>query len=364
MELFRILSMFLIIAHHYVMNSGIIAVGGPMDANPLGLRTLFLMVLGGWGKLGINCFVMITGYFMCTSRITAKKFAKLLFEIMFYKIVIFGVFSVTGYTPFSLKGLVKAVLPFTTLGQNFPGCFIMFYLLIPFINIAIQNMSEKQHVKLMLLLVFTYVILGTVFGDGVKFNYITWFAVIYVVAAYIRLYPKAVFEKTKLWGVLSLLALVGTAASILVMHYVDVKMGKGNGFYFVADSNKILAFATALCFFMFFKNVKMPNSKFINTAAASAFGVLLIHSGGDAMRNFVWVDLLQVTKMYDSSLLIVHVIGSVVGIYAVCAFLDFLRIRLIETPFFKLWDKVWPKVVAKWETLEEKICNKCNISEK
>ena len=117
--------MFLIIAHHYVVNSGILAAGGPMDSNPLALRTLFLMVWGGWGKLGINCFVLITGYFMCTSKITAKKFAKLLFEIMFYKIVIFTVFAIVGYTPFSLKGLVKAILPFTSIRQNFPGCFIM-----------------------------------------------------------------------------------------------------------------------------------------------------------------------------------------------------------------------------------------------
>lgn len=368
LELFRILSMFLIIAHHYVVNSGLLLPGGPMSTAPMAWRTLFLMVFGGWGKLGINCFVLITGYFMCTSKITAKKFAKLLFEIMFYKIVIFGVFAAVGYTPFSVKGLVKAILPFTSLRQNFPGCFIMFYLLIPFINVAIQSMTEKQHLRLILLLIFTYVILGTAFGNNVVFNYITWFIVIYVVAAYIRLYPKAIFDKTKLWGILSVLALIGTAASIIVLHYLGIKMGKPFGDLFgytlLVDSNRIVSFVTALCFFMFFKNVKIGYSKFINTAAASAFGVLLIHSGGDAMRKFVWVDLLKVTQMYDSSLLIVHALGCVVGIYAVCAVLDFLRIHLIETPFFKLWDKVWPKVVTKWETVEEKICKKCNISEK
>ena len=360
--------MFLIIAHHYVVNSGILAAGGPMDANPMALRTFFLMALGGWGKLGINCFVLITGYFMCKSRITAKKFAKLLLEIMFYKIVIFAVFTIVGYTPFSWKGLVKAILPFTSIKQNFPGCFIMFYLLIPFINIAIQNMTEKQHLRLMLLLLFTYVILGTVFGGNVVFNYITWFTVLYVVASYIRLYPKAIFESTKIWGVLSILALVGTIACIVVLHYLGVKLGKPHGDLFgyklLIDSNRIVSFVTALCFFMFFKNVKIGYSKFINTAAASAFGVLLIHSGGDAMRTFVWQDLLKVKEMYGSPLLIPHVIGSVIGIYAACAFLDFLRIRLIETPFFKLWDKVWPKVVSKWEVLEAKICKKWNISEK
>ena len=69
-ELFRIITMFFIVAHHYVVNSGLTLDDGPIAANPLSANSIFLLLFGAWGKIGINCFVMITGYFMCKSNIT------------------------------------------------------------------------------------------------------------------------------------------------------------------------------------------------------------------------------------------------------------------------------------------------------
>lgn len=73
LELYRIIVMLLIVAHHYVVNSGLTSIGGPISSNPISLKSLFLLLFGAWGKTGINCFVLITGYFMCKSQITLKK---------------------------------------------------------------------------------------------------------------------------------------------------------------------------------------------------------------------------------------------------------------------------------------------------
>ena len=111
LELFRIITMLLIVAHHYVVNSGLAGAGSPMQTNPSSLRTVFLYLFGAWGKTGINCFVLISGYFMCTSRITANKYAKLLFEVEFYRFVIYLVFVLTGYDQFTVSGFVKTMMP-------------------------------------------------------------------------------------------------------------------------------------------------------------------------------------------------------------------------------------------------------------
>ena len=95
-ELLRIITMFVIVAHHYVVNSGlmeVIAENGAMKGS-----SLFLLLFGWGGKTGINCFVMITGYFMCKSNITLKKFLKLLLEVEFYKILFYLIFLITGYS--------------------------------------------------------------------------------------------------------------------------------------------------------------------------------------------------------------------------------------------------------------------------
>lgn len=146
LELYRIICMLLIVAHHFVVNSGLTVADGPIYADPLSWRSLFLLLFGAWGKIGINCFVIITGYFMCMSRITARKFAKLLCEWMFYRIVIYAVFWATGYVPFTLKKLLLCLVPITEISTGFTSCFIVFFLFIPFMNELIRHLNEKQHV--------------------------------------------------------------------------------------------------------------------------------------------------------------------------------------------------------------------------
>ena len=86
-ELFRIITMLIIVAHHYVVNSGLLACID--EKSVLDLKDYFLLILGWGGKTGINCFVLITGYYMCKSKITFKKYMKLLAEVIFYSIVIY-----------------------------------------------------------------------------------------------------------------------------------------------------------------------------------------------------------------------------------------------------------------------------------
>ncbi len=333
-ELFRIISMWLIVAHHYVVNSGVVQIA---YQNPLSANSLFLFLFGGWGKMGINCFVLITGYFMCTSHITTKKFVKLLGELMFYRITIYAIFLFTGYTPFTLTGFVKMILPITQITDNFTGCFLMFYLCIPFLNILVENMKERQHVYLLILSLFMYTVMGTLPKFSVTMNYVSWFCVLYFISSYIRIYPKKIFASKKFWGFAALGSFIISAVSIVACVWLGDKLDRNMAFYFVADSNKVLAVVTALCGFMFFKNMKFK-SKFINTVAASTFGVLLIHANSDAMRQWLWKDVVNVIGAYSSSLLVLHAVVSVCVIFIVCTIIDFIRLRFIETPLMKKFD--------------------------
>lgn len=93
LELYRILMMLLIVAHPYVVNSGLLDV---MNQNILSANTTFYSLFGAWGKTGINCFVLITGYFMCTSKISLRKFLKLFLWVITYTIIFLGVFLLCG----------------------------------------------------------------------------------------------------------------------------------------------------------------------------------------------------------------------------------------------------------------------------
>ena len=345
-ELYRMITMLLIIAHHYVVNSGLISDEAIYSA-PLSWRSVFLLLFGAWGKAGINCFVLITGYFMCKQDITFRKYAKLVFEILFYKVLIYAVFLLTGYEAFSITALAKAIIPISSVEQNFTGCFLIFYLCIPFLNILVRNMSEKQHVLLLCLAGFAYVLFGTV--HRVEMNYVSWFIVVYFAASYIRLYPKACFSDRKLWGWATLSILIMMGISVVVCTGLGVRMNMRLHYFFAADSNTILAAALGISSFLYFRNARIPCSKAINMIAASTFGVLLIHANSDAMRSWLWGSFLDNVGHYGSPYMPLHAVGSVLGVFAVCTVIDMLRIRFVEKPFLKLFDAGWKRFEIRYK---------------
>lgn len=339
-ELFRIVTMLLIIAHHMVCNSNLYSVVESDIFNP---KAIFLLCISGFGKTGINCFVMITGYFMCKSRITLKKFLKLFLEVEFYKISLYIVSVIIGVKTLSADGIFDAVFPFRSVDNGFTSTYILFFLFIPFINILIQNMDKTTHLKLIGLLLIVYTVLPTFFASEVTFNYITWFTVVYLIAAYIRIYPCELFEKKRIWILSAVLSFVVSVISIVVCSAgAKYLIGRNLAFFFLTDSNKFLAVLTAFCGFMCFKNINIKPNRVINVIASTAFGVLLLHANG-SLKDWMWHKLIGITQIYDSSLLLLWAIVIPILIYIVCCIIDLIRIYGLEKPFFRFYDKISKK---------------------
>lgn len=267
---------------------------------------------------------------MCKSNITLKKYLKLTCEVLFYNIVIALIFVITGYG--SIKDIIKAFLLVRVIdSSHFTACFLMFYLLIPFLNILLNHVSRQQHRRLIEILAFLYIFLSTIPKFNVVMNYVSWFSTLYLVAAYIRFYPP----KERNWGLLTI-AFVGIAVlSILICLKLGDMLNKQIAYNFVSDSNTFLAFAISMCSFMYFKGLKLKQSKLINAIGASTFGVFCIHTNSMTMINWLWKDFLNVSAKYDLSLvkLMAFSIIAVFGIFGVCTIIDRIRVRTIEKIF-------------------------------
>lgn len=134
---------------------------------------------------------------MCKSQITLKKFFKLLFEVLFYNIIIYSIFVLSGYEDISISTL-ENLIPARNLTTNFVSCFLIFYLCIPFLNILIHNLDKKKHLLICLSL-FIYTIHGTVPHTYVTMNYVSWFIVLYFISSYLRLYPNKYDMNIQFW---------------------------------------------------------------------------------------------------------------------------------------------------------------------
>lgn len=339
LELFRIFCMILIIFCHFVGNSGLRSADGPIALAPTTLNSLYLELLGAWGKTGINCFLMITGYFMCTSTITLRKFVKMMGQIYLYRWLIFAVFLISGYESLSALRIVELVMPFWGFRHvDFVSCFIGFWLTIPFLNILVRGMTKRQHELLILLMLTMFSFLGSIPTFEVPLNYVTWFGVIYFIASYIRLYPNPLFDRKQLWGWLTLAFVLLGAVSIV--GYIIFKREITNSHFFVSDSNKFLAVTIAVSSFLWFKNMNIKYSKLINAFGAGTFGVLLIHANSDAMRTWLWKDTLDVVGHYSLPFgqMVLFSVGGVLTIFVICNLIDQLRIATVEKWFFEWYD--------------------------
>lgn len=331
LELYRIVLMLGIIAHHYVVNSGLLSM---LDFNANPLNTVYLQLFGWFGKTGINCFLLITGYFMCKQNFKWQKFLKLYLEIKFYKLIIYFIFVVSGYQEFSLGVLFKSLFSIAySVGNGFTSSFVALYLLIPFLNILIKNLNKKLHFSLILILILVFTVTSTFFFNA-SFEYIGWYCTIYIIGAFLRLYPVKFLNNKRFLFIAVVLANAVVWLSILLSDFgLPI-----NAYYLVSDSNKIMALITSVLMFSLFNNIKVKQSKWINTVASSVFGVLLIHANSDTMRTFLWCDVLKCTDYFNAPIyiLLLHSVLSVIGVFTICVIIDQIRIIVLEKPLFNL----------------------------
>lgn len=111
-----------------------------------------------------------------------------------------------------------------------------------------HGMTKITHFMLLVLLFFSYTILPSL-RIPILFNYVTWFGVVYLLAAYVRLYSFKNENNVNLWfGVMGSSILFSCLTIILF-----IKPSKP--YFFLEDCNKILAATTAFSAFTLFRSV-------------------------------------------------------------------------------------------------------------
>ena len=331
LELYRIIVMLLIVIHHYVVNSGLMTL---MDADPLNMKSVFLYLWGMWGKTGINCFVLITGYFMCRSEITLKKFLKLLLEVLFYSVTINLCFMAFGYGDISMGEFLWRLLPVHSISQDFTGCYLVFFLFIPFLNVLVRNLSKRQHQLLLALCLGVYTLWSTIPSIEISTNYVTWFCILFILGSYLRIYPYKE-DNTRFWVIASSCSIILAMSSVLALLWLT-RYGIHYGVYaLVSDSYTPFAVLVSVCVFMLFKSIKLKHSKWINTIGGGTFGVLLIHANSDTMRQWLWKDVCNNAGYYATDAIFLHAILIPLLVFCICSIIEYIRMKTVEQPLLE-----------------------------
>lgn len=327
LELLRIISMIFIIVHHYAMFANI-------DIS-IGQNSLIKYLLISVGKIGVNCFILITGYFMITSNFKFKKLLKLILEVLFYSVAFMLFFYLFKGKTFDKNELFLNFMPIINTVNWFITTYVVLYLLTPVINITLRNLNQKQFIKTIFILILIFSIIPTFFNRLVAFSDLAWFITLYVIAAYIRLYPNKVFDSFKINIFVCILVYIFMVGTIIYGNYMKYSY---QDTLFFEDMNKLPLVIVSVCLFLAFRNMKMKHNKFINAVAQSTLGVCLIHENY-LFAPILWTKLLSAANLFSYKLLL-HCVISIIAVYVLCTVVDKIRFYLLEKPFFYLYDKL------------------------
>ena len=357
-ELLRIVSMFMIILHHFVchgiFNNPMLPKNFMQDSN---LNLFFAWLYFPGGEVGVALFFMITGFFCINSH--KIRIVKVVLQVVFYSWFSLALYFILKHLEYDFaqsftleleKKLIFDCLIFPIRSGLFwfATAYAFLRLIIPVYNSFLEKLNKDGFLAVLLLL-YLALISSQLFTVVLGYTKAIFY---YSIGGFIRNYVLK--DKNNGGRYKSIIVfLLSWLSYALVRFYVsDLQVTGVIKFLMVLFNNLfpscILVPICAVSFFCFFAKMKMRDSKIINIVSATTFGVYLLHDS-IIIRTFLWCKIVKVQVLYLSYLFPLYGIIITMLIFAFCSLFDLMRIVFIESFVLKIVDKISVKLKTKFE---------------
>ena len=283
-ELLKIIAIFLITISHVTqtltskgfftnigLNEGFIETYPTTD-----IKLILLMLMRHFGAFANIIFVICSSWFLIDSSSNKKgKVFKLVANTWIISIIMLGVTLVFGVKVQKVE-IIKSIFPTTFENNWFITTYILFLLIVPYLNLVINKMDKKELFRattVLLVLYFGIAFVKNAFGV----SFIIDFIAIYFAVAYSKKYMCEFWDKRKnsyiiiLTSILLMLILeIATIFSGIKIHFL-----KDKTLYWVKNNNPFFLFACLGIFFQVKK--KIFSNRIINTISGQSLYIYLIH---------------------------------------------------------------------------------------
>lgn len=313
-----------IVLHYFSAEMG----GALGQANPESMSYYFVHLMESLCIVAVNGFVLITGYFSYKKEnVKVSKVTNLILIMIFWGLLL-SLLTVFVLHPEDINMQIIEDIIKSETNQWFVIIYCILYLLIPFLNKIINNISQNSYKTLLVIgLIFFYFWPSfytkiTVSDAGYG---IVNFVYLYFIGAYIRKYHEN--DKHVLSPLIIYLgcALITTVASL--------KIGRA------WDYNFIFNLIGSVALFEVFRSINIKHSKVINKLATYTFAVYLIDVNS-FFNIYLYRTLFHSNNYWNSNDMFLNLIVTTIGIYIICIVLESLRVLLFGKAFKWLSNKV------------------------
>lgn len=348
-EALRIVSMLLIISFHYVYK------GGFTEDIPL-ISQYIIKTFWMFGELGVNCFMLITGYFMVEGRFKLRKLILLWAEIETYNLLTMliayriGVLQWAGKRDFMLQ-----LFPVWKGKWCFAIAYIILYILSPFMKKFAKSISRQEYIKFLVVCLMLWSVIPTILGvfdnnteGSLYYTRAVWLMVIWFTGGYLRLYGHLCVGPVESWKKVFWITAALIFSSIVIIKHFDTFfawLGITEPAY-LWRPNTTPMYVLSVSLFCVFLDMEIPYQKVNDRLASTTLGIYLLHDS--VLAGYIWGCIFKNDTYVDPPLLIVHIVSVTAAVFLIGAGVDLVRQYLVEKTIEKWVDMLLRSKCCRW----------------
>ena len=332
MDILRIISMMMVTMLHALTKSDLL----PFMGNEVSANGWIAWVFEVLSVPAVDIFMLISGYFLISSRFKIGRMVEITLQTLFYSAGIFALFLFLG--KISLAGMniydfLQYFLPIHMETYWFISAYVIIYLLLPLIISGVHAMTEKQLQGVILwLLVFECVIksfLPVRLSMDTKGYSFLWYLTLFLVGARIRLYGFKIVKTAKRGWFIYIVSTLLILAEIFIVSQIQLRTGRLKEMTTVSlEYNHILVFCSAIGIFAAFLHAKPLGEKFgrlVCMLSPYCLGIYLLQE--NTVMRYLWQDWFGLREVMEQSIpvFLFRVLGAVVVMSVLGICVDMLR---------------------------------------
>ncbi len=326
-ELLRIITMFMIVAHHFALHVTV------PSSEAFGFERIWMDLLLMGGKIGVDVFVLIMGYFSVRSEdYPSSKAIRIWLQLLTYSLGALLISKIFFQWFINPKQILRFVFPIVREeGQWwFASTYFVLLLLSPFINRLLNALPKRAYKIMLILLGIIWVIIPTFTAQQFQRSGLLWFMTVYALGGYIRLHA----QKSRVSGPVYIL--LSVAVTILNLGFAAMceALGRNSEFWaqkagYLYGEEKLPIVLISVFLFLGFLKTDIGKNKVINIIASASFGVYLAHNN-DLAKKVIWDAVsLRMTDVKGAMLIPIS-IGVIASVYLISTAVELFRIYVIE----------------------------------
>lgn len=339
-ELLRIVLMIMVVTLHFNNEK----MGGAFNfAQDNTANTFILYFLESLSICAVNCFMIISGYFLAFNKeVRLGKIVDILLIVIFYRVADYALCIMLGMKAFSVKHFFASLLPI----NYFAIYYIVTYIFSPFLAKLFDSLSETAQKSFVGVSALIFVLLPTVLDlvmdlfdlqlEGlstvsIKGNLAGYSVVQFLFDVIVGMYLRRAKVNPKSWKLL-----LGYCGSAVIM------MAGVSRFPSLYNYCSVFTVVSAVCLFLLFNKLEFQN-KAVNFVSKSVFAIFCMHvsSVANAFWRKFFITSEHITNVWGG-VFVLWVLISVASMFLICLLIDIV-------------------IRCTFGIFEKKFCSKCPV---